>query len=128
VQASNNISSTPRQHAGYGIQVGCIHVAAKASGLERNLTGTAEGVGDTGSMAKTHNAELLNQFREALSISAKVRVNGVPDVNMNGIHYLFSAFSYINAFAVGRLGEHLRLKVATVKFGNIVAPFNLHIL
>ena len=76
---TDDVQSSPCQHAGDRIQIAGVDVAAQPSGFKWDRPATAEGVTDSRTMAEAKDAELFNQFREALGLSAEVVVHYVPD-------------------------------------------------
>ncbi len=62
---ADDVEGAPGQHAGDGIEVGGIDIAAHARRLEGNRPAAAERVGELRPMAEARDAQLLDQFGQA---------------------------------------------------------------
>ena len=121
------LEGPPGEHAGDGVQVRGIDVAAEARRLEGNLARSAEGVGHLGATAEAHQAELLDQFREGVGVRAEVRVYLLPDMGMNGGDFL-GATAVVYALAVGRCGQHSGLEPPSLALWQVRSPGDVYVL
>src|ERR1035441_8978656 len=126
LRGANNVERTPTEHACHGVKVRGVYVATEPSRLKRYLAGAAEGVGQSRTVAVTHDAQLLDEFRERLCARAEVSIDGGPHVVVDRVHNLFRTPRLVNSLPVRCFGEHLGLDVASFLFSDVRPPRDLH--
>ena len=76
---ADDIEGAPGQHAGDGIEVGGIDIAADPRRLEGDRPATAERIRYLRPMAEPGDAQLLDKFGQALRICPEMLVHVGPD-------------------------------------------------
>ncbi len=126
-RGANDIERPPGQHAGDGVEIRGIDIAAEPGGLEGDGAATAEGVADPRPMAVTQDAQLLDQLLMGMGFDPQVSqmvIHGRPDRGVEGgLIQLLRALAESRTFLVGGPGRQgAGQQVKFVRLVDVPAP------